>query len=72
MNPKQLAKNMSERDEHSAVLTGLVRRKTENRCSCCENLLFTGELGPGTLIEAKCRRCGQFTRFGVHGGKPGG
>ena len=35
------------------------------KCGGCRTqVLFTGEIGPGTAIEIKCSRCGKYQRIG--------
>lgn len=40
-------------------------RKTGGRCSNprCNRILFFGEMAPGSLIEIKCTRCRNLTKF---------
>lgn len=39
--------------------------QTKWLCHKCEGLLFKGELGAGTVIEIRCRKCGKFTTIKV-------
>lgn len=36
---------------------GQVRRDMQNRCPRCNQISFTGVLGPGTCIEVWCSHC---------------
>lgn len=60
MNPRKLAKNLSEKDDRKSIVRQLVDREVENRCAYCDHLLFVGILGEGTCIETKCPRCRQL------------
>jgi len=40
-----------------------VDRKSVHKCAGCTRILFTGDLGKGTHIEAMCKHCGFFTQI---------
>ncbi len=42
-----------------------VDHETKHCCPFCKEVLFHGSLGPGTVIEIKCRRCGAFPVIAV-------
>lgn len=68
MNAARLKSSMKSVDRSQSVLTGLVDRTTKQKCGCCGHTLFVGQLGPGTIIEVKCKECKECTPFGVAAG----
>ena len=62
---RQIAENLSGRDDSQLILRSMVDRTTENRCGFCNYKMFLGKLGEGTVIEIKCPVCHQLPCFGV-------
>lgn len=65
MGIAQFKERLASIDKSKSILKDLVDTETKWRCEYCGNPFFVGQLGPSSLIEAKCARCKEKTIFGV-------
>ena len=65
MNPRRLAEQARTRDESKSLFRNLVDRSLEHRCDACNHKIGIGKLGPGTLLETKCSKCGSMVILAV-------
>ena len=59
MNIKAVADRVASFDKNKSLLTDLVDRTVEHRCSACNSITEKGDVKG--VWETRCRKCGHFT-----------